>query len=157
MSSAAIAQEFGFSQLGLFDAERKSARPPLKWAGGKTRLLSALRRSIPPTFNTYFEPFMGGAALFFDTNPQSAVLGDSNPELINFYEVLRDGGRAASAHFSRLWAIPLVACLGALAGAVLVFSIAPEAEGHGTDASIVKDRRARSARASAHSSLGSST
>ena len=47
-----------------------------------------------------------------------------------------EGGRAASAHFARPWAIPLVACLGALAGAVLVFEIAPEAEGHGTDAAI---------------------
>jgi H+/Cl- antiporter ClcA/CBS domain-containing protein len=47
-----------------------------------------------------------------------------------------EGGRAASAHFTRPWAIPLVACLGALAGAILVFEIAPEAEGHGTDAAI---------------------
>ena len=47
-----------------------------------------------------------------------------------------EGGRVASAHFTRPWAIPLVACLGALAGAVLVFEIAPEAEGHGTDAAI---------------------
>ncbi len=47
-----------------------------------------------------------------------------------------EGGRAASAHFARPWAIPLVACLGALVGAILVFEIAPEAEGHGTDAAI---------------------
>jgi chloride channel protein, CIC family len=47
-----------------------------------------------------------------------------------------EGGRAASAHFARPWAIPLVACLGALAGAILVFTVAPEAEGHGTDAAI---------------------
>jgi H+/Cl- antiporter ClcA/CBS domain-containing protein len=47
-----------------------------------------------------------------------------------------EGGRAASAHFTRPWAIPLVACVGALAGAILVFEIAPEAEGHGTDAAI---------------------
>lgn len=47
-----------------------------------------------------------------------------------------EGGRVGSAHFIRPWAIPLVACLGALAGAVLVFEIAPEAEGHGTDAAI---------------------
>ncbi len=47
-----------------------------------------------------------------------------------------EGGRAASAHFARPWAIPLVACVGALAGAILVFGVAPEAEGHGTDAAI---------------------
>jgi H+/Cl- antiporter ClcA len=47
-----------------------------------------------------------------------------------------EGGAVASAHFARPWAIPLIACVGALAGAVLVFAVAPEAEGHGTDAAI---------------------
>jgi CIC family chloride channel protein len=47
-----------------------------------------------------------------------------------------EGGAAASSHFARPWAIPLIACVGALAGAVLVFTVAPEAEGHGTDAAI---------------------
>ena len=47
-----------------------------------------------------------------------------------------EGGRAASAHFVRPWAIPLVAAIGALVGAILVFGIAPDAEGHGTDAAI---------------------
>jgi CIC family chloride channel protein len=47
-----------------------------------------------------------------------------------------EGSRVASAHFSRPWAIPLVACFGALAGGILVFGIAPDAAGHGTDAAI---------------------
>jgi len=47
-----------------------------------------------------------------------------------------EGGHAASASFSRPWALPLVVGLGALLGAVLVFRFAPEAEGHGTDAAI---------------------
>jgi H+/Cl- antiporter ClcA/predicted transcriptional regulator len=47
-----------------------------------------------------------------------------------------EGGRVASSYFARPWAIPLIACVGALAGAVLVFAVAPEAEGHGTDAAI---------------------
>jgi len=49
---------------------------------------------------------------------------------------LGEGAHAASPHFVRPWAIPVVACAGALAGAILVFGIAPEAEGHGTDAAI---------------------
>ncbi|MDE3147469.1 MAG: chloride channel protein [Acidobacteriota bacterium] len=49
---------------------------------------------------------------------------------------ISEGARAASAGFARPWAIPLVACVGALAGAILVFAVAPEAEGHGTDAAI---------------------
>jgi DNA adenine methylase len=70
--------------------ETNTARPFLKWAGGKTRLLTALRRYRPPTFGSYFEPFLGGGAFFFDTAPQVSVLGDSNAELVSCYEVVRD-------------------------------------------------------------------
>ncbi len=47
-----------------------------------------------------------------------------------------EGGLAASSTEARPWALPLIAGAGALLGAVLVFRIAPEAEGHGTDAAI---------------------
>ena len=47
-----------------------------------------------------------------------------------------EGNATGSAHFARAWAIPLVVVLGALASGFLVFSWAPEAEGHGTDAAI---------------------
>jgi chloride channel protein, CIC family len=47
-----------------------------------------------------------------------------------------EGGGLASAYFARPWAIPFIAGAGALAGALLVFNFAPEAEGHGTDAAI---------------------
>jgi DNA adenine methylase len=79
-------------QAKLFVEERQPLRikPFLKWAGGKTRLLAALRQSLPQRFNRYFEPFVGGGAFFFDLSPNVAVLGDSNPELINCYEVVRD-------------------------------------------------------------------
>lgn len=47
-----------------------------------------------------------------------------------------EGGGQSSLGFVRPWAIPLVAALGALVGGILVFGIAPDAEGHGTDAAI---------------------
>ena len=47
-----------------------------------------------------------------------------------------EGAGVASSHFVRPWAIPVVACGGALLGAILVFGLAPDAEGHGTDAAI---------------------
>ena len=47
-----------------------------------------------------------------------------------------EGGLAASTSAARPWALPLVAGVGALIGAILVYRIAPEAEGHGTDAAI---------------------
>jgi DNA adenine methylase len=79
-------------QEELFVEELQAPRikPFLKWAGGKTRLLAALRQSLPARFNRYFEPFVGGGAFFFDLSPKVAVLGDSNPELMNCYKVVRD-------------------------------------------------------------------
>lgn len=65
-------------------------KPPAKWAGGKTQLLSQLRPLFPKRFNLYLEPFVGGGAVFFDLQPDRAVLIDSNYELINFYQVVKN-------------------------------------------------------------------
>lgn len=64
-------------------------RPFIKWAGGKSQLLHELVKHVPE-FDTYFEPFLGGAALFFSKQPKKAVLADVNGELINTYKVVRD-------------------------------------------------------------------
>ena len=64
--------------------------PFLKWAGGKGQLLDQLTRHFPSEFGTYFEPFVGGGAVFFHLRPQHAVLSDSNPDLIQAYEAVRD-------------------------------------------------------------------
>lgn len=65
--------------------------PMLKWAGGKRRLLKYLMPLVDAKpYNNYFEPFFGGGALFFATQPQSAFLSDTNDELINCYRYVRD-------------------------------------------------------------------
>ena len=68
-------------------------RPFLRWAGGKTRLLKVLRPYFPVEFQTYYEPFVGGGAVFFDSGRRAAsgaVLADLNPELINCWQCVRD-------------------------------------------------------------------
>jgi len=79
-------------QIPLFASNKDNlkAKPFLKWAGGKTHLLPVLRQCVPNTFCRYFEPFLGGGALFFDLCPSPAVLSDSNEELVQCYEVVRD-------------------------------------------------------------------
>lgn len=67
-----------------------SLYPPLKWAGGKRWLLQSHAELFPAKFNNYIEPFCGGAAVFFWLSTPRGVLADTNSELINFYEVLRD-------------------------------------------------------------------
>ena len=67
-----------------------SARPFLKWAGGKAQLLAQMEPFFPKDYRTYFEPFLGGGAVFFHLQPEKAVLSDSNPELVNTFTVVRD-------------------------------------------------------------------
>lgn len=64
-------------------------RPFLKWAGGKSQLLPELLARVP-RFNRYFEPFIGGGALFFALRPVDAVISDVNADLINAYQVVRN-------------------------------------------------------------------
>ena len=65
-------------------------RPFLKWAGGKTQLLNLIGERFPAQYKNYIEPFVGGGAVFFALSPESAIISDSNPELINLYIQLRD-------------------------------------------------------------------
>lgn len=67
-----------------------STKPILKWAGGKTQLIQELLKRFPDNFNNYIEPFIGGGALFFHTQPSKSIIADINPELINLYKVIRD-------------------------------------------------------------------
>ena len=66
------------------------SKPFLKWAGGKGKLLPELLEASPENFGRYFEPFVGGGALFFALRPNRGMLTDVNPELINAYQVVRD-------------------------------------------------------------------
>lgn len=66
------------------------SKPILKWAGGKTQLLSELNSRAPKKFGKYIEPFFGGGAYFFNLNPETAVIADSNPELINLYRCVAE-------------------------------------------------------------------
>ena len=67
-----------------------TAAPIIKWVGGKTKLLPELTARMPPHLGRYFEPFAGGAALFFRVAPERAVLADSNSDLIGLYTCLAD-------------------------------------------------------------------
>lgn len=72
-------------------------RPFLKWAGGKGQLLEQYSAFIPRNFATYYEPFLGGGAIFFHLQPQHGVLMDINPELVNVYACVRDDVEAVIA------------------------------------------------------------
>jgi DNA adenine methylase len=69
-------------------------QPFLKWAGGKSNLLTKIEKYFPNKIDRYFEPFLGGGAVFFHLKYRfprmQAFLSDSNADLINCYRIVRD-------------------------------------------------------------------
>lgn len=65
-------------------------QPIVKWVGGKRQLLNVLMKQMPENFGTYYEPFFGGGALFFERAPGKAVVNDANPQLMNLYKNVRN-------------------------------------------------------------------
>lgn len=73
-------------------AKNKLVLPFLKWVGGKRQLIPEIKKLLPKRLvsRPYYEPFIGGGALFFDLQPKYAVINDYNEELINVYKVIKD-------------------------------------------------------------------
>jgi DNA adenine methylase len=75
------------------DARMVTPAPFLKWAGGKRQLLPHIEARLPERIGTYFEPFLGGAAVFFRLAAagrfQRAVLADANRELVDCYKAIQ--------------------------------------------------------------------
>lgn len=72
-------------------------KPFVKWVGGKRQLLKQFAElnlypphDFDPIKHTYFEPFVGGGAVFLDLLPKNAVLSDLNSDLIITYKVIKN-------------------------------------------------------------------
>lgn len=74
--------------------EIQLARPFIKWAGGKKKLVPTLKKHLPKEYensrNFYYEPFFNGWAFFFALQSNKAVINDINPEVINCYKVIKN-------------------------------------------------------------------
>lgn len=68
----------------------KDIRPIVKWVGGKRQVMNEIIKHVPNDFNTYYEPFIGGAAVLFEIQPKKAVINDINIELINMYITVKN-------------------------------------------------------------------
>lgn len=72
-------------------------KPFVKWVGGKRQLIKQFREmglyppeGFDPIKNSYFEPFVGGGAVFFDLLPEKAFLSDMNFDLVTTYNVIKN-------------------------------------------------------------------
>ncbi|MDR2522106.1 MAG: DNA adenine methylase [Synergistaceae bacterium] len=74
--------------------KNKLVAPVLKWVGGKRQLLDVLTPLLPQHIAAYCEPFVGGGALLFHLQPNTAYVNDINVELIRVYSVIRSNVEA---------------------------------------------------------------
>ena len=87
-----------------------AARPFVKWAGGKARILGDIRSKYPPglgqSIKKYAEPFVGGGAVLFDIlghyNLDAVYISDINRELMHAYQTVRDNCGALARRLSEL-------------------------------------------------------
>lgn len=83
-------------------------RPIVKFAGGKTRLLPEILPRIPKRFGTYFEPFVGGGAVFFKMveegllGKNGAILADTNSRLLRTYRAIKKDPEGVIAKLKRM-------------------------------------------------------
>ncbi len=69
----------------------KLVAPFVKWVGGKRQLLDNLSELLPhEKISSYCEPFLGGGAMLFHLQPETAFINDINSELINVYSVIKN-------------------------------------------------------------------
>ena len=71
------------------------ATPFLKWVGGKRGIIEDLKKKVPATFSNYYEPFVGGGALYFELQPiiKKAFLSDVNIDLAITYKVIKEDAK----------------------------------------------------------------
>jgi DNA adenine methylase len=68
----------------------------LRWIGGKSKSINVLTKYVPSEYSRYWEPFLGGASMFFSIQPRTSILSDQNKHLIDCYKAVRDNPKALS-------------------------------------------------------------
>lgn len=71
-------------------SEFEIQKPFLKWAGGKTQMISDILKFAPKNFNKYIEPFIGGGAVYFNLNHPQSIISDLNEELVITYKQVKE-------------------------------------------------------------------
>lgn len=81
-----------YNQLNLpFEnySKKRKLSPILKWPGGKSHELKYIIPHLPSKFDKYYEPFVGGGAVFMAIQPQKALVNDKSEELISLYKLIQ--------------------------------------------------------------------
>lgn len=78
-------------------------KPVIKWSGSKRSQTEKIKLFIPETFNTYYEPFIGGGSMLYAINPEKSVCGDICEPLIDLWKEIRDNPQGLSEEYRIRW------------------------------------------------------
>lgn len=90
-----------YNQTGLEISNYQSAKklyPILKWAGGKEQELKYIIPRLPESFTNYYEPFVGGGAVYTALQANEYFINDKSEELISLYRSITNGDRKVFFH-----------------------------------------------------------
>ncbi len=102
MFSLRYRKEFDITEEDIIEEDyrqykKENPKPFVKWVGGKRQLAKQFRDldlyppdEFNPETGTYFEPFVGGGAMFFDLLPKKAILSDLNSELTTAFNIIKE-------------------------------------------------------------------
>jgi len=75
-------------KTGIIKKTRLS--PILKWAGGKKQELKYIHPAMPKKIKNYYEPFVGGGAVYFSLKSEKMFINDKSHELIHLYNAIKE-------------------------------------------------------------------
>src|SRR5580658_4074583 len=90
------------ASLSSSERTSKSAKPFIKWVGGKQAIARTLTTFFPQSFEKYYEPFLGGGSVFFTLAPRMAILSDENKWLADTYLALRNDWRKVVNYLEKM-------------------------------------------------------
>lgn len=82
-----LGQDQFFNLFNLADSYK--LQPIVKWAGGKEQELKYILPNLPQKFNDFYEPFVGGGAVYSAITAKRYFINDKSDELIALYRVIK--------------------------------------------------------------------
>lgn len=78
-------------------------QPVIKWSGSKRSQADKIKSFLPDSFNTYFEPFVGGGSMLYTINPEKAVCGDICQPLIDLWNTIKNNPEELAEAYKIRW------------------------------------------------------
>lgn len=78
-------------------------KPVIKWSGSKRSQSETIKSYLPDSFNTYYEPFIGGGSMLYAIHPKRAICGDICAPLINLWNEIKNNPEKLAEEYRLRW------------------------------------------------------